>query len=204
MEHTEVELKWPIPDPEKFFAALRAVSAKVHINRYATEHELNIWYERGKNAEDARRLRISRPYPYRRGCDYYYCVTKKGSNKSVRFKASLEENFYGLYFGSPQKALQFFLFAGYTDHFRYERIRTDFHFNGIVLSYDSLPQIGNYVEIEGDPGDILEAASLLGLDEKDSTNLSYKALFKKWKADNPSSDAKDLLWEDERHFFSVI
>ncbi len=202
MEHIEVELKWPISDSREFFAALRAASAKVHINCYAAEHELNIWYERGKNPEDSRRLRISRLHPFSRGRDYHYCVTKKGANKDTRFKASLEENFYDLHFSNPHKALQFFIFAGYTDHFRYERIRTDFHLNGIVLSYDSLPLIGDYVEIEGDPAKILETASLLGLDEKDANNLSYKALFKQWKTDNPDSLATGLLWEDERHFFT--
>ena len=202
MEHLETELTWAILDSRRFFDALRTVSAKVHVHSNESEHEFNIWYGRGSNPEDSRRLRISRLHPFTRGRVYNYCVTKKSENKDSKFKTVLEENFYDICFSNPEKALKFFVFAGFTEQFRYERIRRNFHLNGIILSYDTMPLIGDYIEIEGDPESILKTASLLGLEEKDSSNLSYKDLFIKWKTDNPDSSVTGLLWEGDRHFFT--
>jgi len=206
MQGLEIELKWPVSesDMEQVKAAMESITGRTYVYSSGPRDQLNVWYGLGNSSAASRRLRISRLHPYTRGCAYDYLVTNKGPNKDPKFKVCPEDNFGGVRFHNPLKALAFFEFLGFREIFKYERIRTDFRFNGVLVSYDQFPLIGDYIEIEGSKDEILKVAALLGLEEADSSNLSYRAIFDQWRADHPDSTATNLVWEGERHFLAKL
>jgi len=66
---------------------------------------------------------------------------------------------------------------GYAPAFRYQKYRTNFDFMGTVASLDETP-IGTYLEIEGEPQAVRDAAERLGLDLAHGLTQSYMELFR--------------------------
>jgi len=65
---------------------------------------------------------------------------------------------------------------GFRELFIYEKYREVFHVNGTLIMIDETP-IGNFIEIEGDPGRIDAIASRLGFTRSDYITDSYYQLF---------------------------
>lgn len=67
--------------------------------------------------------------------------------------------------------------------FRYEKYRSCYRLPGLrrlVVELDETP-IGDFLELEGDRGDIDRAAARLGYGREDYITLSYGALFGQWQ-----------------------
>lgn len=65
---------------------------------------------------------------------------------------------------------------GFLTVFTYEKFRETFCLGGVLIMLDETP-IGDFIEIEGDPGAIDDVASRLGFSQKDYITDSYHRLF---------------------------
>jgi adenylate cyclase, class 2 len=65
---------------------------------------------------------------------------------------------------------------GFLPVFIYEKFRETFSLGGVLIMLDETP-IGDFIEIEGDPGAIDDMASRLGFSQKDYITDSYHRLF---------------------------
>jgi adenylate cyclase, class 2 len=61
--------------------------------------------------------------------------------------------------------------------FRYQKYRTTYRHRKTLIELDETP-IGNYIEVEGSPAEILRLSGLLGFGEKDFITKSYYELFR--------------------------
>ena len=73
---------------------------------------------------------------------------------------------------------------GYVRVFRYEKYRTEFGSAATIgtITLDETP-IGNFLELEGEPGWIDRTAAQLGFDSKGYVTSSYAALFREHSPD---------------------
>ena len=75
---------------------------------------------------------------------------------------------------------------GLEERFRYEKYRASYEFEEVELSLDETP-IGVFLEIEGVPEAIAEAAGRLSLDMKNALCLSYPRLYELHRTESPGS-----------------
>jgi len=204
----ETELKWKIEEKDKIIVALQRVVPPLFFDFDEegdgpnADHETNIWFAyhdlNGIAVGEGVRLRIIEHRNCGRVYEYLYLLTKKGPNTDPVFKVTTEEEIY-VRFGSPQEAVRTFLFCGFVETFRYEKIRYNFRGPHIAIAYDTLPFIGDWIELEGDKAVIERVAKLLGLSMKKAVNQSYKKLFQQWQTDHPASGVSVMTFaEDER------
>ena len=73
---------------------------------------------------------------------------------------------------------------GFVAQFRYEKRREEYRWRDCVFALDETP-IGNFVEIEGEPGPIGEALKALGLSAEDAVRSSYAGLYRRAREDDP-------------------
>jgi adenylate cyclase class 2 len=87
---------------------------------------------------------------------------------------------------------EIFLSLGLVPAFRYEKWRTEWTDGEGHCVVDETP-IGNYAELEGEPGWIDRAAGRLAVDPTEHLTLSYGRLFDLWRVEHNSS-AQDLTF----------
>lgn len=78
--------------------------------------------------------------------------------------------------------------VGFAVAWIYEKVRNTWLFHDCVLALDECPEIGTFVEIEGDPEKISETARLLDLNPDDHIDDNYLGLWQKHlqaKGENP-------------------
>ena len=75
---------------------------------------------------------------------------------------------------APTKAILTAL--GYRISRKYSKKREVYQLAQLVVTLDSLPRLGSYVELEGSVQDITRVASQLGFSEKDREERSYLAM----------------------------
>ncbi|MGH9318654.1 MAG: class IV adenylate cyclase [Vicinamibacteria bacterium] len=75
---------------------------------------------------------------------------------------------------------------GLEPRFCYEKYRASFRLDEVELSCDETP-IGAFLEIEGSPEEITEAARRLSLDMAQAMSVSYPKLYQLHQAENPGS-----------------
>ena len=80
---------------------------------------------------------------------------------------------------STDDVLRQFEILGYGIRWIYEKFRATWLWHDCVLALDEMPEIGSYVEIEGDPERIREVAVQLGLDPASHINDNYLGLWQK-------------------------
>jgi adenylate cyclase class 2 len=124
-----------------------------------------------------------------------YILTYKGPGQAGRHK-SREEIETGI--ENHDHFEQILNRLGYRPMFRYEKFRTEFAQPGEhgLVTIDETP-IGNYLELEGEPGWIDATALLLGYSEADYLTSSYNALFVAFRRENPASP-QDMVFPDPR------
>lgn len=71
---------------------------------------------------------------------------------------------------------------GYRVRWIYDKRREAWTWRGAAIALDSLPEMGAFVEIEGEEGVIRDACSRLGLDPADHIDDSYLGLWEKYLA----------------------
>ena len=69
--------------------------------------------------------------------------------------------------------------VGFVVTWVYEKYRATWLWNDCVLALDECPEIGSFIEIEGAPESIVEAAGHLGLDPADHIDDNYLGLWQK-------------------------
>ena len=77
---------------------------------------------------------------------------------------------------NPETAIEILERIGMKRGFRYQKYRQEFVLNGVHVAVDETP-VGNYTELEGTEGEILNLAAKLGVAESLFIRKSYHALY---------------------------
>jgi adenylate cyclase, class 2 len=178
----EIEVKLPVSDLE----ALRKRVADAGAQPRSAEHEeSNVLYD----DLDHRLSSSGRTVRLRRAAGRT-TLTYKGA---ARFEAGAkvrEEREVEVSDGGEAEAILAGL--GLTPRFRYEKRRQEWDFEGAVLALDRTP-IGEFVEVEGDPGTIRRVLTLLELDASEASPYSYAELYTRRRKEDPSLPP-DMVW----------
>ncbi|MHB8507694.1 MAG: class IV adenylate cyclase [Candidatus Dormibacteria bacterium] len=177
----EVELKYLAPDLLALRARLRDLGAGL-VEQRSLEVNL-VWDDAdGRLAATGRLLRL------RNGHD----LTVKLPVEDPRYKVR-EEIKVEIKGGDIERALEG---LGYRVRFRYEKYREGWDMDGMFVTLDELPFIGQVVEIEGDRDGIDPAAEKLGLAHLRTSTLNYRSLYLEWAAAH-GREPGDLTFEAE-------
>ncbi len=161
----EIEVKFSVSD----FAPLRRRLAEAGAEPLAEAFEENIVFDTPSRRlkEDGILLRLRRT-------DKAKATLKlpPGQNAPQGFKTRLELETGVADFDAMA---DIFRALGYPEQFRYEKYRETRRLGRARVCLDETP-FGAFVEIEGEEGAIVEAASVLGLDMKQASSASYHDL----------------------------
>ncbi len=83
---------------------------------------------------------------------------------------------------------------GLSPTFRYEKRREEWKLGACVVALDHTP-IGDFVEVEGDPGAIRRVLGSLQLDSSAALPYSYAKLYRDRRRDNPDLP-EDMVFDD--------
>lgn len=86
--------------------------------------------------------------------------------------------------GNPAELRAILAALGLSPTFRYEKRREEWKLGACVVALDHTP-IGDFVEIEGDPGAIRRVLGSLRLDSSAALPYSYAKLYRDRRRDNP-------------------
>ncbi len=155
--------------------------------RQARELETNIVFDtaEGRMRQSGELLRLRRQAERT-------LLTYKGPGRAAKHKTR-EEVEVNLSDGGAFETILARL--GYAPAFRYEKYRTEFERPGEsgLVTVDETP-IGNFVEIEGEPGWIDATARELGFGDAAYVTLSYGSLYLEHRKQNPSVPP-DMVFE---------
>jgi predicted adenylyl cyclase CyaB len=102
-------------------------------------------------------------------------LTYKGPSKSSKFKRREELNCEIPDFDMIHQILKQ---LGYQDTWYYEKMRWTFSFDGAEIVLDEIPDLGAFIEIEGNNEILIEKIlTKLGLDKDDHISESYLSLY---------------------------
>jgi adenylate cyclase class 2 len=159
---TEVELKYLQADLDDVRRRLRDAGARLDVPRAL---ETNIVFDDAEHSlrESDRLLRL------RNGRE----LTVKLPLEDTTYKSRQEINL-----DVGEGDIESFLAGlGYAVDWRYEKWREGWDLDGMWVTLDELPFIGDVVEIEGDRQKINEIAERLGLSGHTTSTANYLALF---------------------------
>jgi adenylate cyclase class 2 len=191
MKNSEIELKFPVPDPEALQTRLPQLGFQLVTPR-TFEH--NTLYD-----TPTRDLRAKRELLRLRQYGSIWTLTHKRPGNQpadiTRYKVRIETE-TTVEDGPALAAI--FEQLGYTPAFIYEKFRTEWSHVDIAtntvahLVIDETP-IGNYAELEGSSDWIDRAARRLGIDPAQYITLSYGRLFEQWRIEHRSA-VEDLTF----------
>jgi adenylate cyclase class 2 len=162
----ETEAKFYIRDLERIRSFLQSVNARL-VQARVLEKNLRFDLPDGSLRAVRRVLRLRYDIEAR--------FTYKGENKNTRGVLSREEIEFIV--GDFEKAKKFLEALGYQQIFYYEKYRTTYELDKILIMLDELPY-GNFVEIEGETEETIELlARKLNLNWDATIERSYSALF---------------------------
>lgn len=205
MQASEIELKFPVPDPTAFQTMLPAIG--FHLDTPRTFESNTVYDTPSRTLREQKQLLRLRQYgslwtiTHKRQPDAASELELMGSG-SLRYKVRIETE---THVDDGEAAGQIFIQLGYAPVFRYEKFRTEWsqmplfaadHIYGMMghLVIDETP-IGNYAELEG-PTDWIESMlELLDVDTASCITDSYGKLFLDWKK-NTGSSAEHLTFKD--------
>ena len=162
----EIEAKFWISDLDTVRARTQDSGAKL-VHRRVKETNLRFDTPDGQLSRQSRVLRLRKDYGVHLT---YKGAARPGEAVSVRQEIEFEANSF--------KAAQAFLEAlGYRVIVMYEKYRTGYEMNDLVIALDEMP-FGSFCEIEGpNVSSIRSLADSLGLDWEARTQDSYLGLF---------------------------
>lgn len=189
MQAAEIELKFPVSDPEAFRRKVEALGFRLETER-TLEH--NTLYDTADRSLRVRR-QILRLRTYGKRCTVTHKRQASESDAGSRYKTRIETE-SGV--DDCAALAEIFTQLGYSPVFHYEKFRTEWGFNETSghLVLDETP-IGIWAELEGDPAWIDAMMERLGVVADDSTTASYGALFLDWKA-RTGSPAEHMTFEE--------
>jgi len=162
----ETEAKFYIRDLERIRSYLQSVKARLVQARVL---EKNLRFDLPDSSLRAGRRVLRLRY------DTEARLTYKGGNKNTRGVLSREEIEFVV--GDFEKAKKFLEALGYQQIFYYEKYRTTYELDKILIMLDELPY-GNFVELEGETDEQIEFLSRkLNLNWDATIERSYSALF---------------------------
>lgn len=87
---------------------------------------------------------------------------------------------------------------GYAVAFAYEKYRGEWEFGGCHICLDRLP-FGDFVEIEGEPEAIFEAARALGLEGNETSTKNYHQLNREFRAEHGLPEDDNFVFGEDEH-----
>jgi adenylate cyclase class 2 len=162
----ETEAKFYVRDLERIRSFLQRVNARL-VQARVLEKNLRFDLPDGSLRAGRRVLRLRYDTEAR--------LTYKGENKNTRGVLSRKEIEFIV--GDFEKAKNFLEALGYQQIFYYEKYRTTYELDKILIMLDELPY-GNFVELEGETEEMIEILSRkLDLNWDATIERSYSALF---------------------------
>jgi len=79
---------------------------------------------------------------------------------------------------------------GFQAAFAYSKTREDWNHGNLLINIDKLPELGFFIEIEGEEKEVLDMVGLLGLGERPRHVLSYPEIYQDFK-----ERGEKALWE---------
>jgi adenylate cyclase, class 2 len=194
MQAAEIELKFPVADPEALQTRLPRLGFRLETPR-TFEH--NTLFD-----TPARDLRAKRQILRLREYGGIHTLTHKriddsGNPDTTRYKIRIETE---TTVSDPHALAEIFAQLGYQPAFVYEKYRTEYSiFDPVTnttphLVLDETP-IGTYAELEGPTDWIDRTVNLLGIDSATCLTDSYGKLFLDWKQ-RTGSPADHLTFAD--------
>ncbi len=86
---------------------------------------------------------------------------------------------------------------GFVRVYRYQKFRILYGYDGIEICLDETP-IGRYIEIEGDPADIIAMSGALNYRQEDFITSSYAKLHAKEEGTDDLMRLPSMVFEEER------
>lgn len=166
----EIEVKFYLSDLPAFEQKLQRMGA---VQAHPRVHEVNLRFDLpdGSLSKAGRVLRL-------RQDSHSYYTFKGPSEVSQGVNARREVE---LDVPDFDEAKAFLEALGYQVTVMYEKYRTGYHFQGVLITLDEMP-FGTLCELEGpDPETIHTAADALGLDWEERSTASYLQLFETLK-----------------------
>ena len=188
--HTEVELKFPLDNPAP--VRERLIELGFSTTGRVLEYNLLLDTPEGELAAAGRLLRLRR--------DHSVWLTfkerpekKDAVDEKYKVRAESELELLDL------ETMRYILHKlGYTREKVYEKYREHFTRDaGVHAEIDTLPYLGNYLELEAPPEDIESLVKELGLRVVDGLRETYYQLFYDYCASH-GLEARDIRFEEAR------
>ena len=180
--HTEVEIKFLVPDLRRLTRQLRAAGFRVTERR---AHESNALYDLpGQVLRKRGELLRLRKY------GKSWLLTHKGRGQVGRHKSRTETE---TEVADGERMDVILRALGFEPTFRYEKFRTGWSDGKGHVLVDETP-IGNVAEIEGPPAWIDRTARALGVSRREYITDSYVGMFFAWKA-RTGSPAEEMTFQ---------
>ncbi|HWG51335.1 MAG TPA: class IV adenylate cyclase [Candidatus Acidoferrales bacterium] len=178
----EVEIKFRIASIEDLNSKLKSAGFLLITPR---THEMNTAYDlSGRDLRARGCLLRLRQYG-----DKWTLTFKNKSSSNAKHKSRPEIE---TQIGNGPAMAQILEALGFQPVFSYEKFRSEWTDGQGHVVVDETP-VGNFGEIEGEPGWIDRVAGQLGVSEREYIKASYSDLFQEWKR-KTGSTASDMLF----------
>jgi adenylate cyclase, class 2 len=171
----EIEVKFKIADPEEFSRRLAKAGAKLIKSGF----ERNIKYDRNGELHKKKELLRLRDYAGEADITHKRKTKAEAGHKGFKVREETVVNIES--FERGKKLLEM---LGYEKDWIYEKKQQVWVLDGIEVFVDELPQIGNFIEIEGSPEEIRKTAAKLGLHMKDASSSNYGEEYESYRKKN--------------------
>ena len=180
MHGAEIELKFPVSDPQAFRRKVDGLDFRLKTER---TFEQNTLYDSPDRVLRGRG-QILRLRTYGHRCTLTHKRLPPANDTTARYKTRIETE-SGI--DDCEALIEIFAQLGYHPVFQYEKFRTEWESTTSPghLVVDETP-IGIWAELEGDPAWIDSVLEQLGVTPEESTTLSYGRIFLNWKAETGS------------------
>jgi len=189
----ENEVKFKVKNAKKTRNLLIKLGAKPHPNIRETDYSFDT--PDGFLSRQGKLLRL-------RKIQKEAILTFKGPRIASRFKKREEIN---IKLDNFKSAKNFFCQIGFVEYFNKEKIRQSFRYGNIEITFDKLPFIGYYLEIEGRDSDILKLIKKLDFNLSEAISESYNQLFQLFSIVNQDKikcfkERLEFSFKSEREF----
>jgi predicted adenylyl cyclase CyaB len=185
----EIEVKFRIGSIEEFSGRLRKAGAKL----VKTGFERNIKYDRNGELNGKRELLRLRDYAGEADITHKRKARQDPAHKGFKVREETVVNIES--FERGKKLLEM---LGYEKDWIYEKKQQVWVLDGVEVFVDEMPQIGNFMEIEGSPEEIKRTAAALGLHMKDALTTSYADEYEAYMKKNRLPFGDLVFDEDSR------
>ena len=182
----EQEVKLKFDTHEAASQAVRSAGGRLVVSRRLLDDQLY-------DTPDGFLRRVGRALRIRRDGAGVTYLTYKGQAIKSTVKAR-EERETSL--GDPDVAHAILTGLGFQPIFRGQKYREEFAVGATRVAIDETP-MGTFVEVEGAPPDIEEAANRLGRSRHDYILESYPSLYRQWCLTHHLPDG-DMMFDDPR------